>query len=101
MDCGKFTVSTFGADWTVPEQPWQGMGRYNSAVPSIVRDFKTEDFELLWRMDQECFAPGIAYSKQELRAYIRNRGSFTLVAETQTRRNRRDSSWCRADRRGT
>ncbi len=80
MDCGKFTVSTFGADWTVPEQPWQGMGRYNSAVPSIVRDFKTEDFELLWRMDQECFAPGIAYSKQELRAYIRNRGSFTLVA---------------------
>ena len=45
-----------------------------------MRDFKTEDFELLWRMDQECFAPGIAYSKQELRAYIRNRGSFTLVA---------------------
>ncbi len=56
------------------------IGLYNGAVASIVRDFKPEDFELLWRMDQECFAPGIAYSKQELRAYIRNRGSFTLVA---------------------
>lgn len=31
-------------------------------------------------MDQECFPSGIAYSKQELRAYTRNRGSFTLVA---------------------
>lgn len=58
----------------------KGSGRYNDAVASIVRDFKPDDFELLWRMDQECFAPGIAYSKQELRAYIRNRGSFTLVA---------------------
>lgn len=46
----------------------------------MVRDYKPEDFESLWRMDQECFPPGIAYSKQELRAFIRNRGSFTLVA---------------------
>ena len=46
----------------------------------VIRDFKPEDFETLWRLDQECFAPGIAYSKQELRAYIRHRGAFTLVA---------------------
>jgi [ribosomal protein S18]-alanine N-acetyltransferase len=46
----------------------------------VIRDFKPEDFEKLWRLDQECFAPGIAYSKQELRAYIRHRGAFTLVA---------------------
>lgn len=45
-----------------------------------VRDFRPDDFETLWRMDQECFAPGIAYSKQELKAYIRHHGSFTLVA---------------------
>ena len=45
-----------------------------------IRDFKTEDFEVLWRMDQECFPAGIAYSKPELRAYIRHRGSVTLVA---------------------
>ena len=46
----------------------------------MVRDYKPEDFESLWRMDQECFPAGIAYSKQELRVFIRNRGSFTLVA---------------------
>jgi ribosomal protein S18 acetylase RimI-like enzyme len=46
----------------------------------VIRDFKPEDFETLWRLDQECFARGIAYSKQELRAYIRHRGAFTLVA---------------------
>jgi len=31
-------------------------------------------------MDQECFPPGIAYSRQELRGFIHHRGSFTLVA---------------------
>lgn len=46
----------------------------------VIRDFKPADFETLWRMDQECFPPGISYSKQELTAYIRRRGSFTLVA---------------------
>jgi len=49
-------------------------------VPFVVRQFKPEDFETLWRMDQECFPPGISYSKQELKAYVRRRGSFTLVA---------------------
>ena len=29
----------------------------------VIRDFKSEDFETLWRMDQACFPPGIAYSK--------------------------------------
>jgi [ribosomal protein S18]-alanine N-acetyltransferase len=49
-------------------------------VATDIRDFKPEDFETLWRMDQECFPPGISYSRQELKAYIRHRGSFTLVA---------------------
>jgi [ribosomal protein S18]-alanine N-acetyltransferase len=50
------------------------------AVTFVIRDSKPEDFELLWRMDQECFPPGIAYSKAELKVYIRHRGAFTLVA---------------------
>lgn len=54
--------------------------RYNDAVAIVIRDFRPEDFEALWRMDQECFPAGIAYAKAELRAYIRYRGSFTLVA---------------------
>jgi [ribosomal protein S18]-alanine N-acetyltransferase len=49
-------------------------------VAFVIRDFQPEDFETLWRMDQECFPPGISYSKQELKAYIRRRGSLTLVA---------------------
>ena len=45
-----------------------------------IRDFRPDDFEALWRLDQECFPPGVSYSKQELKAYIRSRGTFTLVA---------------------
>ncbi len=54
---------------------------YNKLVNFGLRDFRAEDFDSLWRIDQECFAPGIAYSRLELAAYIRLRGAFTLVAE--------------------
>ena len=53
---------------------------YNKRVEFALREFRREDFESLWRIDQECFAPGIAYSRMELAAYIRLRGSFTVVA---------------------
>jgi ribosomal-protein-alanine N-acetyltransferase len=49
-------------------------------VPYTVRDFRPEDFETLWRIDQECFPPGISYSRQELKFYVRRRGAMTLVA---------------------
>ena len=72
---------------TVPERSTATFGstRYNGAVPVVTRDFKIrdlkpEDFETLWRIDQECFPPGISYSRRELRSYVRLRGSFTLVA---------------------
>jgi len=53
---------------------------YNGTVPFAIRDFKPEDFETLWQVDQQCFPPGISYSRQELRVYMRRKGSFTLVA---------------------
>jgi len=53
---------------------------YNAGVPVTVRDYRPEEFETLWRLDQECFPPGISYSRIELKAYMRKRGSFTLVA---------------------
>ena len=56
------------------------VGRYNGVVSFVIRDFQAEDFETLWRIDQECFPPGISYSRPELKAYIRHRGSFTLIA---------------------
>jgi [ribosomal protein S18]-alanine N-acetyltransferase len=54
---------------------------YNGAVSFTIRDFQPDDFETLWHIDQECFSPGISYSRPELRFYIRRRGAFTLVAE--------------------
>jgi [ribosomal protein S18]-alanine N-acetyltransferase len=50
-------------------------------VPFVIRDFKPDDFELLWRLDQECFPPGISYSRSELKAFIRHARTFTLVAQ--------------------
>ena len=47
-----------------------------------LREFRPEDFETLWSIDQKCFAPGIAYSRRELLTYIRRRGSFTVVADS-------------------
>ena len=55
--------------------------RYNVVVSFVIRDFRPEDFETLWQIDQECFPPGISYSRQELKAYLRRRGSFTVVAD--------------------
>ena len=52
-----------------------------AAVSFVIRDFKPEDFDPLWSLDQECFPPGIAYSRQELKVYVRHKGSFTLVAD--------------------
>jgi ribosomal-protein-alanine N-acetyltransferase len=52
-----------------------------------LRDFRPEDFETLWNIDQQCFAPGIAYSRRELSIYIRRRGAFTVVAEKASTKN--------------
>lgn len=57
-----------------------GSKLYNGAVPFAIRDYRLDDFRTLWQIDQDCFPPGIAYSQQELRVYIRRRGAITLVA---------------------
>jgi ribosomal-protein-alanine N-acetyltransferase len=54
--------------------------RYNGRVPFAIRDFAPSDFDVLWRIDQDCFPAGISYSRAELRFYMRRPGSFTLVA---------------------
>jgi [ribosomal protein S18]-alanine N-acetyltransferase len=46
-----------------------------------LRKLRPGDFEFLWEIDQECFPPGISYSRQELASYIRRWSSFTVVAE--------------------
>jgi ribosomal-protein-alanine N-acetyltransferase len=66
--------------WLSVARIWPFRCGYNVAVPFAIRDFKAEDFETLWQVDQQCFPPGISYSRQELKVYLRRKGSFTLVA---------------------
>ena len=47
-----------------------------------VRDYRPEDFDTLFEIDQSCFDPEIAYSRYELRVYLRRPGAFTIVAES-------------------
>jgi ribosomal protein S18 acetylase RimI-like enzyme len=58
--------------------------RYNDDVPFQVRQFKKADFDTLWRIDQACFDPQMAYSRPEMAFYMRRPGAFTLVAESTT-----------------
>jgi [ribosomal protein S18]-alanine N-acetyltransferase len=55
--------------------------RYNDGVSFRIRQFQKSDFDTLWRIDQACFDPLLAYSRPEMAFYIRRPGSFTLVAE--------------------
>jgi ribosomal-protein-alanine N-acetyltransferase len=54
---------------------------YNPSVEFRIRDYHPRDFSALWRLDQDCFPAGIAYSRMELMHYIGRPHAFTLVAE--------------------
>jgi ribosomal-protein-alanine N-acetyltransferase len=47
-----------------------------------IREFRRQDFDALWKIDQVCFPHGISYSQMELLSYIRRPRSFTLVADS-------------------
>ncbi len=54
---------------------------YTYSMPVRIRASRRADYMQLWRIDQECFAPGISYSRMELARYMAHPGAFTLVAE--------------------
>lgn len=47
--------------------------------------FKSSDLETLYKIDQECFPPGISYSRDELTRFIRHRLAKTWVAHSQNK----------------
>ena len=47
-----------------------------------VRDFRSDEIDALWRIDQQCFEPGVSYSLTELVTYLRRPGAFGLVADS-------------------
>lgn len=55
--------------------------RYNDGVSFHIRQFKKADFDTLWRIDQACFDPQMAYSRAEMAYYLRRPGAFALIAE--------------------
>src|SRR5580704_5975801 len=67
----------------LPASFWP-LSRYNGGVLFRIREFEKTDFDTLWRIDQDCFDPQLAYSRPELAFYMRRPGSFTLLAERET-----------------
>ncbi len=47
-----------------------------------IRQYRANDFDRLWQIDQLCFPPGIAYTQMDLTGFIVRRNSITLVAES-------------------
>jgi [ribosomal protein S18]-alanine N-acetyltransferase len=50
-------------------------------VKIALRSYTPEDFDTLYEIDQACYEPAIAYSKRELRNYLRFPGGDCVIAE--------------------
>ncbi len=59
----------------LPETPDTPVAKFS------LRDYRPEDFETLWQIDQECFPPGIAYPREELAYYLGQKNALAVVAE--------------------
>ncbi|MGA8869494.1 MAG: N-acetyltransferase [Candidatus Acidiferrales bacterium] len=46
-----------------------------------LREYRAQDFERLYEIDQLCYEPAIAYSRREVRNYLRFPGANCVVAE--------------------
>jgi ribosomal-protein-alanine N-acetyltransferase len=54
---------------------------HTALVDFVIRDYRAADFDRLWRIDQLCFLPGIAYTQMDLTGFILRRKAITVVAE--------------------
>ena len=59
----------------MPTSPAPGAG-----TPTL-REARPRDLDALWRLDQLCFEPGIAYSRRELSRFLALPGAVCVVAE--------------------
>jgi ribosomal-protein-alanine N-acetyltransferase len=51
-----------------------------SGVSVTIRQYEAHDFASMFKLDQACFPPGIAYSKTMLRYFLAQAGAECLVA---------------------
>lgn len=61
-----------------------GVAPIAAPVKFRIRSYVAGDFERLYEIDQLCYEPEIAYSRRELRNYMRFPGSTCVVAEVDT-----------------
>src|SRR5271157_6164120 len=54
---------------------------HTDIVDLSIRQYRAADFDRLWRIDQLCFPPGIAYTQMDLSGFITRRKAITLIAE--------------------
>lgn len=62
-----------------------------------LRAYQPGDFEALYAIDRACFAPGIAYSRSILRAFLEQPGADCIVAQS----SESDAAIGAGDRAGT
>lgn len=51
----------------------------------ILRSYSPADFEAIYEIDQLCYPPEIAYSRRELRNYLRFPGADCVIAEIEAK----------------
>ena len=47
----------------------------------LLRPYQPSDLDTLYRIDQACFPPGIAYGRLEMKFYLRSKGAYCQLAE--------------------
>jgi len=53
-----------------------------TSPPYMLRDYAPSDFDALYKLDQLCFPPAIAYPKSTLRHFLKQPGAVCVVAES-------------------
>ena len=66
-------------NWKIIRQADGGISTI-SGVSVTIRQYEPHDFAALYRLDQACFPPGIAYSKTMLRYFLAQDGAECLAA---------------------
>ena len=59
----------------------RGPSQQTEGVDFLIRDYRAADFDFLWKIDQICFPPGIAYTQMDLTGFVTRRKAITRVAE--------------------
>lgn len=58
-----------------------GAGSVRAALP--IRDYRPDDLEAAYRLDQSCFEDGISYTRGQIRAFLAREGAVALVVDVE------------------